>query len=96
MLTAARLAYCRDHNGNLRDISGRFAGTRSNVAELTGPGVRAHHTRAARVGKSYACLVFASFARCNAPPPIPAEFMRIVEDDDPYYATCATLRTTDD
>lgn len=37
MLTAwLRLAYCRGHNGNLRDISGRFLGTRSNVAELTG------------------------------------------------------------
>jgi hypothetical protein len=50
MLTAARLAYCRDHNGNLRDISGRFAGTRSNVAELTGPGVRAPR-RGRRGGK---------------------------------------------
>lgn len=58
MLTAAHLAYCRDHNGNLRDISARFAGMRSNVAELTDP-ARAHRQEPRRGGKyRYTCVLY--------------------------------------
>jgi len=95
MLTAARLAYCRDHNGNLRDISGRFAGTRSNVAELTGTGVRAPR----REGWEKGTRVSYS-RRLRAAQRSPSDSGGIYEERSSrmtiVYATRATLQMIDD